>query len=133
LSAIILFSVTQYINKSKDSSISGNLATLVTAGEVFYDGNSSSYQGFCDPGQNSVIKNAISQMPQNPSGDCLTGLTPGVCCYVANDGNSWAACAKELADPSKAYCVDSRGMKKEISNSGCNNSIAQSSTVQCPE
>ena len=135
LSGIILFSITQYINRGKDSNISGNLAVLVPAGEVFYNGNSNSYSNFCDPDINSVIKNTISQIPPNPDGDCrsdaITSTTnpAGVCCYVQpTNTQSWAACARKFSDNSKAYCVDSRGVKEEICNTSCNQNI----TV-CPD
>jgi len=128
LSGIILFSISQYISRGKDSSVSGNLAILIPAGEVFYGGNSNSYGSFCDPNINSVIKNVFNQIPQNPNGDCFSsGSNPGVCCNVSSDNNSWAACAKEFTDTSKAYCVDSRGMKEDIANTACIAAI-----TQCP-
>jgi len=134
LSGLILFSVTQYINKGKDSNISGNLSVLIPAGEVFYDGNSNSYTGFCDLGVNgnSVLKNAIIQMPQNLNGDCTDNVA-GICCYAVSQ--VWAACAQEFVDTSKAYCVDSRGMKEEIDNSSCTSSgiiINGVAGGQCP-
>ena len=131
LSGIILFSVTQYINKGKDSNISGNLVVLIPAGEVFYNvGNT--YDGFCDPGQNSVIKNALSQMPPRQDGSCssTTDNPDGVCCTSSAD--AWAACAKEFTNCSStscsAYCVDSRGVKKEIDSGLC-----AAGLTQCPE
>jgi len=145
LSAVILFSISMYINRGKDSNISSNLAVLVPAGEVWYNGNGNSYVGFCDFG-NSVIKNAITQMPVNSNGGCYNGLTPlptsgnisslgnpaGVCCYVNTaDKNSWVACAREFSAPGSAYCVDSRGMKKEITNVQCT-SLTDSSTIGVP-
>jgi prepilin-type N-terminal cleavage/methylation domain-containing protein len=142
LSGIILFSVTQYIGKGKDANVSGNLAILIPAGEVYYNSNGNSYQGFCDPTVSSVsvIKNTISQMPQNINGDCGSGdpsvytstTNPaGVCCYVASPNyDAWAACAQEFADSTKAYCVDSRGVKGEISSYDCINTV--SATFKCP-
>lgn len=131
LFGIILLGITNYINKGKDSNISGNLAVLIPAGEVYYNAenisNGDGYTGFCDPNQNSVIKNIIPQMPQNPAGDCLGSLTPGICCKVSYDGNSWAACTREFTDSSMAYCVDSRSVKEEIPNGSCINTI-----VSCP-
>jgi prepilin-type N-terminal cleavage/methylation domain-containing protein len=140
LSLLILFSVTLYINKGKDASISGNLAILITAGEVFYNGNSNSYQGFCDPttpNGNSVIRNTINQMPdQTSTAPCYGTLstttnTKGVCCNVADQSQnyqSWAACAREFTNPSNAFCVDSRGVKEEMCATFCNNSI-----TKCPD
>lgn len=130
LSGIVLFSITQYINRGKDSNIAGNLAILVPAGEVYYNSKGGSYSGFCDPDKNSVIKNAILQMPLNPSGNCYDGLNnpAGLCCNVDSiTENKWAACAREFTDAGSAYCVDSRGVKKEIDNSNCTNNI-----TQCP-
>jgi len=143
LSGIILFSVTQYINKGKDSNISGNLAILVPAGEVFYNSNGNSYNNtnnipptnFCDPQINSVIKNTISQMPdQSPGAPCYSAISPyvlnsnpkGVCCYAASQ--AWVAYAREFANPSNIYCVDSRGMKEDTS---INNISTINSTFQC--
>jgi prepilin-type N-terminal cleavage/methylation domain-containing protein len=131
LSGIVLFAITQYINQGKDASIASNLAVLIPAGEVYYNGNNSSYSGFCDPNTNSVIKNAILQMPQNPASGCYNSdVNPsawtsvsnpaGVCCYVNSNGNSWAALARKFSGSSGdnfiAYCVDSRGVKEETDN-----------------
>lgn len=137
LSGVILFSISQYVNKGKDSNISGNLAVLIPAGEVFYNSNHNSYIDFCDPtGSGTVLKNAISQMPLQSSGapspcysDFPTSTTnpAGVCCNVNSNGDSWAACARELTNPDYAYCVDSRGVKKRINNSSCDNNL-----TQCP-
>jgi len=141
LSAIILFSVTQYMSKGKDSNVYGNLVVLIPAGEVFYNGNGNSYNdglaNFCNPAQNSVIRNIISQMPDQSFGaPCYDGTRPlpyalnlnpkGVCC--AAQSQSWAACAREFLDSKKAYCVDSRGMKEEMCNSSCTSALAQ-----CPD
>lgn len=132
LSGIILFSITQYISRAKDSNVSGSLAILVPAGEVYYNIENAAYQdgytGFCNPDLNSVLKSAVAQMPQGIT-DCSSGLTPGVCCNVDNVYyDSWAACAEEFTTPAKAYCVDSRGVKKEICNSSCTASI-----TSCPD
>jgi len=133
LTAIILFSIAQYINRGKDSNIAGNLAILVPAGEVYYNSNDNSYEGFCNPSQNSVIKNTYDQLPENPAGNCQNSFTPGLCCYEATPYyDAWAACARELSDAgAMAYCVDSRGMKKEITNDQCSN-LANASPMQCP-
>jgi len=124
LSGIITFTITQYIAKGKDSNIAGNLAILVTAGEIYYNASDNSYSTLCS---SSILTNAIAQMPANPSGACSTANSAGVCCKVDDSGQSWAACATEFSDTTKAYCVDSRGIRKEI----CKNSCTSSITV-CP-
>ncbi len=122
LSSIVLFSVTQYINTSKDASISGNLATLIPAGEVYYNSYGDTYVGFC---ASDVVKKAYNQIPKPQSGlNCSSSATPGLCCFVPSSGDAWAACAQEFRNNAKAYCVDSRGVQKEINNSSCISTIA---------
>ncbi len=113
LSSIVLFSVTQYINTSKDASISGNLATLIPAGEVWYNINGDKYTDFCT---SDVAKKAFSQIPPLSSSNCT-----GPCCKDSQD--KWAACAQEFRNNAKAYCVDSRGVQKEINNLDCKSDI----------
>ena len=138
LSTIILFSVKQYANTAKDSNIAGNLAVLIPAGETYYNINNNSYGDaniennmFCDLG---VVTNAKNQMPTNITLSCYDEDTnkPGICCVVASNGQSWAACAALFADPKKAYCVDSRGIKKQICASQCEEDITDTS-AECPD
>lgn len=130
LSGVILFSVTQYINKSKDSNISANLAILIPAGEVYYNGTDNSYLNFCT---STVAQNAISQMPVNPDPNVGAGCVDGFCCKTDSINNqSWAACVKEFTNPDMAYCVDSRGVKKDIVNGDCLNINLWPSPLKCP-
>ena len=109
LAAIVLYSATQYINKGRDATIKGNLVVLVTAGELWYDRNSSKYAGFC--GSNAVEK-AFSEIP-----------TVEADRHCNSVDTAWAACAKFFVYPDKAYCVDNKGNQKEINNSFCTTSI----------
>jgi len=119
LSSIILFAITRYINSGKDSNVEGNLAILVPAGEVYYNSYNNSYTGFCD---SPVVENAKNQMPKNTNGVCQDNPA-GLCCYVDSYGDAWAACVREFADPDMAFCVDSRGYKREIDIETCKNSV----------
>jgi len=120
ISSIILFSIMQYINKSKDTNVIGNLAVLVSAGEVYYNSNHD-YANFCTSG---VVTNAILQMPENPG----CGNRAGLCCNVHAEGEEWAACAKLFSNAGdNAYCVDSRGVKKTIDSGECSEL-----STQCP-
>ena len=125
LSAIVMFAVTHYINKGKDANVAGNLTVLVPAGEIWYRANNS-YENFCT---SQAVSNAISQMPENTQGPCYNkDKNPaGLCCKVSDDYLSWAACAAKFSDPNFAYCVDSRGIKKEIGIKSCNENI-----TSCP-
>jgi len=122
LSTIVLFGITQYINKGRDASINGNLAVLVTAGEVYYKANGDDYRGFCE---SNVVINAFSQTPSITSSNCFLEEKGIPCCNAGL--NQWASCGNEFSNPEKAYCVDSRGIKKEINSAECVNSI-----IQCP-
>jgi prepilin-type N-terminal cleavage/methylation domain-containing protein len=131
LSSVILYTTTQYIGKGKDSNIAGSLSVLIVAGESWYGGNGNSYSNFCDPKTNSVIENVISQMPVNINGYCYNSTTDkllwgtsgntagngnpaGICCKVDVTGQSWVAWAREFTTPANIYCVDSRGVKKDV-------------------
>lgn len=116
LSAVILFAVNQYIDKGKDSNIKGNLAILVAAGEKYYDGpGDNSYIGFCE---SDVVLRVRDQFPSNS-------------CATNTSGDRWAACVKLFADNSKAYCVDSRGVKQEIDSSDCTYANMQFNEYKC--
>ena len=136
LSSIVLFIATQYIGQGKDSSVEGNLVTLIPAGEAYYNVENSNYgngyNGFCST-NNSTMKSILSQIPlPGSNNDC----TSGICCFVDANNDAWAACAQEFAntDPNSvgsAYCVDSRGVQEQITNNECTTLIS-STTSQCP-
>lgn len=116
LSAIILFTIIQYIDKGKDANVKGNLAVLISSGEVYYNSNQNingtGYDGYCD---SSVVTTAESEIPKHED----TGI------YCSDNESEWAACAQLFLDDRYAYCVDSRGVKKEIDNDDCVADMAQ--------
>ncbi len=153
LASIVLLTVQQYLNKGKDANISGNLAVLIPAGEAWYNGNGNSYEYFCNPNPvdsnpgNSALKNAIYQMPYNLDSSCYGdpgasnwttttggGRNPaGLCCYVDSTYNdAWVACVPKFSDKTMALCVDSRGVKKDITKSQCDNLMSEN-PLQCPD
>jgi len=114
LTAIVLYSATQYIARGKDASIKGKLAVLVSAGELWYDKHESSYVGFCGDDYNvTPVTKAFDDAPSIPEDEY---------CKV-NDGIAWAACAKLFVPTNKAYCVDNKGNQKEINNDDCTTEI----------
>lgn len=134
LSSIIMFSVSRYVNEGKDSNIASNLAVLIPAGEVFYGGNGNSYATFCAL-TNDVFKNTVSETPdQISSAPCYGAVVPkkAVCCYVNDLGSAWVACARKFSNPAKAYCADSRGMKKEIDLTECIALVSPALSRECP-
>lgn len=121
LSAIILFSITQYISRGKDSTVKGNLAVLIPAGEAFYNHNSSGYQGFCDTALSTEWQKAYNEMPKPE------GWVPRCNVSPFEPYIEWAACSRLFSDNTKSFCVDSQGIKKEILNTQC-----ESLGTQCP-
>ena len=120
LATVILFSITKYINKSKNASIQGALSGLIPTGEVWYDNNNGfGYKDFCE---SSAIENVNSSTIFPSATPCEQDGKPAVCCSVdQSDFSSWAACAREFSSE-KFFCVDSIGHKEEIT-SGCDNNI----------
>ncbi len=126
LSSVVLYSSTQYIAKGKDSTVKGQLSVLITAGEVYYNSNGS-YADFCDPTANDKVKNVFSQIPIPQTWETCSAKP---CCIVKADGTAWYACSPEFAADTKAFCVDSRGVAKDVALSDCS---AARLPVQCPE
>jgi hypothetical protein len=88
------------------------LLTLIPAGEFFYDHNEDrGYQGFCD---SDVVENLSSR------------IDSAVICHA--EKYEWAACAGEFETPERAFCVDSRGYKRQICKTTCDNL-----PLSCPE
>jgi prepilin-type N-terminal cleavage/methylation domain-containing protein len=116
LSVLILFSVVQYVYKSKDASLHGYMAILISSAEVYYNATGS-YKDFCS---STALLSAYDKMPDmTGTTACPAGSTPGVCCSVKNSNTGWAACAQEFVKTNLAYCVDSTGADIEICASAC--------------
>lgn len=111
LASLVLYSALSYVNKSKDAAVKGGLVVLIPAGEKWYDNNNGSYLDFCDDSE--AIEKAQQDVPSQINCD-------------ATD-TAWAACAQLFVSNQKAYCVDSKGNRKEINNSSCNSTI-----TSCP-
>lgn len=127
LATLTLFFASQYIAKGKDASVAGNLVILVPAGENYYTGNNNSYENFCE---SDIVVHAKSQMPENPKGSCYSEANKsGACCGVNISGDKWAACAHLFTNDEKAYCVDSRGVQKQID---LQTEMCRDGIEQCP-
>lgn len=126
LSGIISLSIVQYIKSGKDANIAGNLAVLVPAGEAYYNSNNDSYTGFCS---SDVVNNSKAQMPENQASICYSSPAnpSGLCCVESDD--QWVACVREFKNTDNAFCVDSRGYKREIDASQCASNM---NPLRCP-
>ncbi|MCX6723597.1 MAG: prepilin-type N-terminal cleavage/methylation domain-containing protein [Candidatus Staskawiczbacteria bacterium] len=111
LAAIVLVNVTQYINKGKDASIQGNLAGVMINAAQYYDSdatNKGSYTSLCS---NPVVAAAMTAI------DGTRGDTGKSKCNAS--ATEYAACGQLKSDSTHAYCVDSTGAKKTITNTVC--------------
>lgn len=107
LASIVLVNVTQYIAKGKDSSIKGNLATILTNGAIWYDGHASVFTGFDADATYTNPATAIS----NANGS----VAPTITFSTAVD--AFCACSPlniKVGTDSQYYCVDSTGKKKQV-------------------
>lgn len=105
LAAIVLVNVTQYIAKSRNSAIKGNLASLLTNSATYYDTNSAAYTGFdtdasvgCDGPIDAAITGAGGSL------SCIATATAFCACSTLNT---------TTPEPANSYfCVDSTGAKR---------------------
>lgn len=102
LAAIVLFNVTPYINKAKNSAIKANLSTVLVNFTLYFNTNSN-YTGFC--------ASAAFTRPQ----DAITEAKGTAICNVSLTGGSVCACST-LVGVSNTFCTDNTGTKKETSN-----------------
>lgn len=110
LASIILVNIMSYQNKGKDAAIKGNLATLATRGTAYFE-ETGNYNDFClsDRG-GAPIKSAI----ENPKvGSTFTCYCDTPNCAAAT---KWCACSPEIVTSTTVFCVDSVGIKKEITS-----------------
>lgn len=110
LASVVLASLNSARLKGYDAAIKGQLASMRTQAEMYYDSNSGSYGGA-----------AAGALGAGVCGDSSTGLlrmvsttetfagsgTTYVTCYASTTG--WTASALLRTSGAGAYCVDSRG------------------------
>jgi len=113
LATIILININGYINKGNDAAVKETMSTLLTDATNFYATNSSFAGVATDP---DYLKATTGI---GGSGG-TTGLkyTLVTACDTANDcsGSSikWCACIQEKAVTTNYFCVDSSGVRKEV-------------------
>lgn len=108
LTSIVLNNVTGYIVKAKDVAIKASMGAILVNASTYFEINSG-YGGFC----NDVITENIYDSINSFNKNCKASA------------NRWVVCAKLNIPPdgSKAWCSDSTGIKEEINDSLCTNSL----------
>lgn len=107
LAAIVLVNVTQYIARSRDAAIKGNMATIATNAAVFFDGNNT-YIG--DP---TFVSGASYTQPAAAIGSA--GGTMG----TPNASASAFCVSATLTNGTDTWCVDSTGYKGALTTGAC--------------
>ncbi len=127
LAAIVLVSLGNARQSGADAGIKGNLDSIRTQAEVYAGANSNAYASasvatsslaatcYTAPVSTSMladptIKQAITAA-QSASGGTVT-------CAVSANPSFWAIAVQEKVDTTKAWCVSSNGVAKEITNTG---------------
>lgn len=127
LASVVLASLNSARTRGADAAIRANLAGMRAQAELFFDANASSYlpsggtaittaatcpTTFSTTGTNiftrdSNISNAINQSITQSSAGLSTCM---------NSATMWVAAVQLRGDRTKAWCVDSFGQSKEISD-----------------
>mgnify|MGYP001598128941 CR=1 FL=1 len=105
LAAIVLVNVTQYIAKSRDAAIKGNMSTIATNAAVWFDNQSpTTYVGFT----------SATTYTQPAAAVTSAGGTLGTPRESAS-----AFCVSATLNDTTTWCVDSTGYKGTLGASGC--------------
>lgn len=106
LSSVVLASLNTARGKGANAAVKSNLNNMRAAAELFYDGNSSSYAGFC-----ASATAVAAMLSAANAGGGTTGTSSNDC----NDAATvWAAYSVLKVDEGTAHlwCVDSTGASK---------------------
>ncbi len=104
LSSIVLSQLNNTRRKGANAAVKNNLANLRPQAELFYEGNSNSYNGVCN---NTNFGRSLDAASQAGAGN----TTSDVC---NNTATAWAGSAplKTAEGTSQYWCVDSTGSSK---------------------
>lgn len=111
LATIVSANALNYIDKSKNAAIKGNLANLFTYGVEYYIDNSS-YNNFCNDSGTDVFIDEVNEIADPNSVTCICDTS------ACNNAEAWCTIVKlrgSLSSTSNYFCVDSTGKKKESS------------------
>ena len=117
LAAIVLVSVTQYINKSKDAAVKANLSSLVTNSAIYFEQNPSG--NGIDFEQDLSIGCGGGTDGVSPIGKAVNAAGGILQCLGQASGQIWAVCSKlhetvveDGYEIDLVFCVDYTGVKK---------------------
>ena len=121
LATIILININGYINKGSDAAAKEDMSTLLTSATNYYATNGS----FASVSTNSDYANAVTGIG---SSEGTTGLKYSLVTACDTDdacstagSTKWCACfvEKAITSPATDFCVDSSGVRKEVTGTTC--------------
>jgi len=104
LASVVLASLNSARAKGADAAVKSNLANMRAQAEIFYD-TASTYTAVCDDTNMAAAQVAAVAAGGN-GGSCTESAT----------GDAWAAWAGLKSDEELAWCVDSTGASRQVSN-----------------
>jgi prepilin-type N-terminal cleavage/methylation domain-containing protein len=125
LAAIVLVSVTSYINKGKDSSIKANISSIATNAIVYFDSNLATlgtFTNFCNNKYVLTPKQAIVNAGSNAD---------EFRCY--DSASTWCVCATLIGGSDDTFCADYTGYKKQTSGGFCSSRCHDDATKYCTD
>ncbi len=111
LSAIVLASLNNARSKANDASVQSQLASMRAGAEIYFANNSSSY---------GTGTNCSAGMFNDTSSGLRAIVIATVSIRCTSNNVAWAASAPLISNASNAWCVDSRGTSKNITNASFN-------------
>jgi prepilin-type N-terminal cleavage/methylation domain-containing protein len=116
LAAIVMVNVTQYINKSRNVAIQGNMANLLINSAVYFDNHSSGFgNNFTADTTGCAVTGPIYIAIKN-----AYGSSPDLTCVGDFSSPAWCAYATMLSGGTYAtWCVDSTGYKGAKGGAKC--------------
>ncbi len=114
LASVVLASLNTARSKGSDAAVKANLANMRPQAEIFYDAGNT-YTGVCaDPSMVNAQNAAVTAGGNN--GNCYS-----------SSSSTWSAWAGLKGDLTKAWCVDSTGVSRQVLKSATSTTL-----VACP-
>lgn len=128
LSSVVLASLNSARNKGSDAAVKSNLANIRPQAEIYYDANGSYGTAFTAGAcaatagtlfADTTIQNQLTQAAKAYNGSAAT-IGDANCVSATANGGSWAVSVglKSPAATGGLWCVDSRGIAKEVVPAG---------------
>ena len=103
LSSVVLASLNSARNKGNDAAIKSNLASVQVQAEIVYDDSGNNYSTVC---ANTTIVAAVAAVSSASGGTAV--------CY--DDADEYVVASPLKTDRTQWWCVDYKGIKKEVPN-----------------